>query len=231
MLLTDFTTLCMVIPACSTSIEPACIRVTESLMSVSISFAALALFWARLLTSLATTANPLPCSPARAASTAALSARIFVWKAILLITEVSEFSIEKVAGRVPTIVSVSDLTTAKSVQRARFAEAKGADVVMVLPASYWKLSADEILGHYQAIGSSISIPVMLYNNPATSGIYMSPELILRIVNAVENVTMVKESTGDIQRMHKLYQLSDGQIPFYNGCNPLALEALAAGATG
>ncbi|GLH22903.1 hypothetical protein ENT52713_02990 [Enterobacter sp. 200527-13] len=116
-------------------------------------------------------------------------------------------------------------------QRARFAEAKGADVVMVLPASYWKLSADEILGHYQAIGSSISIPVMLYNNPATSGIYMSPELILRIVNAVENVTMVKESTGDIQRMHKLYQLSDGQIPFYNGCNPLALEALAAGATG
>jgi len=145
--------------------------------------------------------------------------------------EVSEFSIEKVAGRVPTIVSVSDLTTAKSVQRARFAEAKGADVVMVLPASYWKLSADEILGHYQAIGSSISIPVMLYNNPATSGIDMPPELILRIVDAVENVTMVKESTGDFQRMHKLYQLSEGQVPFYNGSNPLALEALAAGATG
>lgn len=145
--------------------------------------------------------------------------------------EVSEYSIGKVAGRVPTIVSVSDLTTAKSVQRARFAEAKGADVVMVLPASYWKLSADEILGHYQAVGSSISIPVMLYNNPATSGIDMSPELIMRIVNAVENVTMVKESTGDIQRMHKLYQLSEGKIPFYNGCNPLAFEALAAGAAG
>lgn len=145
--------------------------------------------------------------------------------------EVSEYSIGKVAGRVPTIVSVSDLTTAKSVQRARFAEAKGADVVMVLPASYWKLSADEILGHYQAVGNSVSIPVMLYNNPATSGVDMSPELILRIVNAVENVTMVKESTGDIQRMHKLYQLSEGKIPFYNGCNPLALEALAAGAAG
>jgi 4-hydroxy-tetrahydrodipicolinate synthase len=57
------------------------------------------------------------------------------------------------------------------------------------------------------------------------------ELILRIVNGVENVTMVKESTGDIQRMHTLQLLGDGQVPFYNGCNPLALEAFAAGAKG
>jgi len=41
-----------------------------------------------LRTSPATTANPLPCSPARAASTAALSARRFVWKAISFITDI-----------------------------------------------------------------------------------------------------------------------------------------------
>ena len=144
---------------------------------------------------------------------------------------VCEFSIQHVAKRVPTVVSVSDLTTAKAVRRARFAQAQGADVVMVLPASYWRLSEAEILAHYQAIGSSIQVPIMLYNNPATSGTDMSPELILRIFNAVENVTMVKESTGDIQRMHRLHVLGEGQMPFYNGCNPLALEAFAAGAKG
>ncbi|MFJ5298685.1 dihydrodipicolinate synthase family protein [Pseudomonas sp. NPDC088368] len=145
--------------------------------------------------------------------------------------QVSEYSIKRVAGRVPTVVSVSDLTTAKAVRRARFAEAHGADVVMVLPASYWKLSEAEILAHYRAIGESIGLPIMLYNNPATSGTDMSVELILRIFNAVDNVTMVKESTGDIQRMHKLQVLGDGQVPFYNGSNPLALEAFAAGAKG
>lgn len=145
--------------------------------------------------------------------------------------EVSAFSIKHVAGRVPTVVSVSDLTTAKAVRRARFAEAQGADVVMVLPASYWKLSEAEILAHYRAIGESIGVPIMLYNNPATSGTDMSVELILRIVDSVENVTMVKESTGDIQRMHKLQLLGEGRVPFYNGCNPLALEAFAAGAKG
>ncbi|AZD28117.1 dihydrodipicolinate synthase family protein [Pseudomonas chlororaphis] len=145
--------------------------------------------------------------------------------------QVAEFSIRHIAKRVPAIVSVSDLTTAKAVRRARFAEAKGADAVMVLPTSYWKLSEAEILGHYQAIGASIGVPIMLYNNPATSGTDMSVELILRIFHAVENVTMVKESTGDIQRMHKLQLLGEGQVPFYNGCNPLALEAFAAGAKG
>ncbi|GGK06470.1 dihydrodipicolinate synthase family protein [Pseudomonas matsuisoli] len=145
--------------------------------------------------------------------------------------QVAEFSIKQVNRRVPTIVSVSDLTTAKAVRRARFAERHGADVVMVLPASYWKLTEDEIYAHYRAIGESVGVPIMLYNNPATSGTDMSVDLILRIVKGVENVTMVKESTGDIQRMHKLHVLGEGLVPFYNGCNPLALEAFVAGAKG
>ncbi|WP_175649849.1 dihydrodipicolinate synthase family protein [Pseudomonas sp. Marseille-P9899] len=146
-------------------------------------------------------------------------------------SQVAEFSLAHIARRVPTIVSVSDLTTANAIRRARFAEEQGADAVMVLPAAYWKLSEAEILRHYQRIGDSIGIPIMLYNNPATSGTDMSVPLILRIVAAVENVTMVKESSGDIQRMHALHQLGEGQVPFYNGCNPLALEAFIAGASG
>ncbi|KVC98587.1 dihydrodipicolinate synthase family protein [Burkholderia ubonensis] len=144
---------------------------------------------------------------------------------------VADTSIRAVGKRVPTVVGISDLTTAGAVRRARFAEQAGADAVMVLPVSYWKLSNDEIVGHYRAIGDAIGIPVMLYNNPATSGVDMSPELIATICRTVDNVTMVKESTGDIMRMHRLAQLSDGAIPFYNGSNPMALAALAAGAAG
>ncbi|SDQ64959.1 4-hydroxy-tetrahydrodipicolinate synthase [Pseudomonas sp. UC 17F4] len=145
--------------------------------------------------------------------------------------QVAAFSLRQIAGRVPTIVSVSDLTTAGAIRRARFAQEHGADAVMVLPAAYWKLTEEEILEHYRAIGASIELPIMLYNNPATSGTDMSVDLILRIVREVENVTMVKESTGDIQRMHKLQLLGEGKVPFYNGCNPLALEAFVAGASG
>lgn len=146
-------------------------------------------------------------------------------------TAVAERSVNAVKGRVPTIVSVSDLTTAGAVRRAKAAEKFGATAVMVLPTSYWKLQDDEIIAHYKAIGDAIGIPIMLYNNHAVSGIDLSVDLILKIVKAVDNVTMVKESTGDIQRMHQLYLRTEGRIPFFNGSNPLALEAFGAGAVG
>jgi len=144
---------------------------------------------------------------------------------------VAEASIAQVAKRLPVIVGISDLTTRNAVRKAKFAEAAGADAVMVLPVSYWKLGEAEIFRHYQSIADAIGLPVMLYNNPATSGVDMQPELIVRIVRDIANVTMVKESTGDIQRMHRIRQLSNGEIPFFNGSNPLALEAFAAGAVG
>ena len=73
---------CIDWPASATSREPFCTRSTLLWIKALISRAAEAERWARLRTSLATTAKPRPCSPARAASTAALSARMLVWKAM-----------------------------------------------------------------------------------------------------------------------------------------------------
>ena len=73
---------CMLCPACATWAEPDSTFSTLALIRVLISLAASALRCARLRTSLATTAKPRPCSPARAASTAAFSARMLVWKAM-----------------------------------------------------------------------------------------------------------------------------------------------------
>ncbi|MFC5742750.1 dihydrodipicolinate synthase family protein [Dyella tabacisoli] len=144
---------------------------------------------------------------------------------------VAETSVRHIAKRVPVIVGISELTTQNAVRRAHFAQQIGADAVMVLPTSYWKLTEEEIFQHYAKIAAAIDLPIMVYNNPATSGVDMSPELMVRMNHDIDNVSMIKESSGDIQRMHRITQLSDGQIPFFNGSNPLALEAFAAGATG
>ncbi len=143
---------------------------------------------------------------------------------------VTEATIQQVADRVPTLVGVSNLTTEKTIYHARFAETSGATAVMIIPMSYWKLTDDEIVQHYDAVASKISIPIMAYNNPATSGVDMSPALLKRLLE-IPNVTMIKESTGDIQRMHYLRKELGEDVAFYNGSNPLALAAFSAGATG
>ncbi|KLT69903.1 dihydrodipicolinate synthase family protein [Flavobacterium sp. ABG] len=143
---------------------------------------------------------------------------------------VTEATIEQVKGRVPVLVGVSNLTTERTIYHAKFAEKAGADAVMIIPMSYWKLSDDEIVKHFDAVAKQITVPIMAYNNPTTGGVDMSPALLKRILE-IPNVTMIKESTGDIQRMHYLKRELGDDVAFYNGSNPLALAAFAAGATG
>ncbi|AZA83595.1 dihydrodipicolinate synthase family protein [Chryseobacterium lactis] len=143
---------------------------------------------------------------------------------------ITEATIQQVKGRIPTLVGVSNLTTEKTIHHARFAEKAGADAVMIIPMSYWKLTDDEIVAHYDAVASKISIPIMAYNNPATSGVDMSPALLKRLLE-IPNVTMIKESSGDVQRMHYLRRELGEEVAFYNGSNPLALAAFSAGARG
>jgi 4-hydroxy-tetrahydrodipicolinate synthase len=144
---------------------------------------------------------------------------------------VVDTTIATVDGRIPVIVGVSDVTTAKTVRRAKYAQDAGADAVMVLPVSYWKLTEREVVQHYRTVSDAISIPIMAYNNPATSGVDMRPELLVSMFETIENVAMVKESTGDLTRMQRITELSGGSLPFYNGSNPLVLDALKAGASG
>lgn len=143
---------------------------------------------------------------------------------------VAEIVAKQVGGRVPTLVGVSSLTTERTVHHARHAERVGASAVMIIPMSYWKLTDKEIVRHFDTVAKSISIPIAVYNNPSTGGIDLAPETIAKLLQ-IPNVTMVKESTGDVNRMHRLVQLCGEKVAFYNGSNPLALAAFVAGARG
>jgi 4-hydroxy-tetrahydrodipicolinate synthase len=143
---------------------------------------------------------------------------------------ITEATIQQVAGRLPIVTGVSNLTTERTIYHAKFAEKAGSTAVMIIPMSYWKLTDNEIFSHYEAVAKSISIPIMAYNNPATGGIDMSPALLKKLLE-IPNVTMIKESSGDLQRMHTLRRDLGEDVAFFNGSNPLALGAFAAGALG
>lgn len=144
---------------------------------------------------------------------------------------VANYTVKYIAGKVPVVIGIAELTTERAIRRAQYAHELGADVIMLSPFSYYKLSEDEIFSHYKSVSDATPLPIMVYNNPATCGVDMSPEFMLKMINDIKNPCMIKESTGDIQRMHKIYSLSNGKVPFLNGCNPMALEAINAGAVG
>lgn len=140
-------------------------------------------------------------------------------------------SLEAVAGRVPTLVGVSHWSTDGTVRRARVAARHGATAIMVLPQVYWKLTEPELFQHFATVAAATDLPVMLYNNPGTSGVDLPPETVVALARTIPNLTMVKESSGDAARFGAIRELSDGALSVYNGSNPLVLEALRSGAAG
>lgn len=141
---------------------------------------------------------------------------------------VASICVEQVDGRVPTVVGVSELTTAGTIARARLAERLGATALMMLPVAYWRLTEPELRRHFTAVADAVALPIMAYNNPGTSGTDMTPEFLVELVAAVDNITMIKESSGDIARMRRI---AEHGVPFFNGSNRLALQAFEAGAVG
>ncbi|WP_431781007.1 dihydrodipicolinate synthase family protein [Streptomyces chumphonensis] len=139
--------------------------------------------------------------------------------------------LQTVDGRVPTLVGVSHWSTATTVRRARYAARHGATAVMVLAQTYWKLTGPELERHFATVAGATDLPVMLYNNPATSGVDLPPETIADLARKIPNLTMVKESSGDVPRFSEILDRSEGALSVYNGNNPVALDAFRAGAAG
>lgn len=145
--------------------------------------------------------------------------------------QVADYTVKHINGKIPVVIGIAELTTEQAIKYAKYADEIGADMIMLSPFSYYKLSEEEIYTHYESVSNATQLPIMIYNNPATCGVDMSPAFMLKMINGIKNASMIKESTGDIQRMHKIYKLSKGKVPFFNGCNHMALEALNAGASG
>jgi 4-hydroxy-tetrahydrodipicolinate synthase len=102
--------------------------------------------------------------------------------------------------------------------------------VVVVPPLYHRPTEEGLLNHYRLISEAISIPLMVYNNPAVAKVDMSPELIARL-SEFTNVKYVKESSGDITRIWKIRKLTNDRMTVFCGGDNMALESYLMGATG
>lgn len=136
--------------------------------------------------------------------------------------------IETAAGRVPVLIGTGAEDTREAVRLSRKAQALGADGVMIIPPFYSTPTDDEIVNHYRTIAASITIPIMVYNNPATSNVDLKPELLARIAE-IEGCDYVKESTLEVTRIRDIVRLAGGKMTPFGGI--LGFESFVMGAEG
>jgi 4-hydroxy-tetrahydrodipicolinate synthase len=145
--------------------------------------------------------------------------------------EVMRIASEQVSGRTTALAGTAATTTEKAVDLSKFAESVGMNGVMVVPPYYCIPTVEELYEHYKAIAKSISIPVMIYNNPRRTGVDMSPQWLVKIAGEIDNISYVKDSSGDPRRVHQIIALEHGKLIVFTGNDDLCLYALVAGAKG
>lgn len=145
--------------------------------------------------------------------------------------KVTEVAVEQVNGRIPLVAGTAAETTADALAFTKQAEAAGADASLLINSYYAHPKDEEIYEHFKAVAESVSLPVMIYNNPFTSGVNIGTETILKVARDVENITHIKESSGDISKVRDVTRQGKGFLKTFCGADDLALESFLVGATG
>src|SRR5205807_3849623 len=78
-------------------------------------------------------------------------------------------AVEHVHGRVPVYAGTGAETTREAVRLTKMAQKEGANGVSVITPYFVAPNQQEIYDHYRHIAENTSLPVVLYNNPATCG--------------------------------------------------------------
>jgi len=147
-----------------------------------------------------------------------------------------DLALERVAGRVPVVVTCSHFSTRIAAERARRAAAAGAHMLMLMPPYHGALlRADEagVFEHFARVAEAARLPIMVQDAPL-SGVTLSVPFLARLARELPQVAYFKiEVPGTAAKLRALIAAGGDAIagPF-DGEEAITLLAdLEAGATG
>jgi len=141
---------------------------------------------------------------------------------------VTETCVKTAAGRVPVLIGTGAEWTDECVALSKEAQELGADGVMIIPPYYSCPTEDELFEHYRRVGEAISVPIMVYNNPATANVDLTPSIVARL-SRIDNCRYIKESTLEVTRVRDIIELCGDRMTVFAGI--LGYESFWLGAQG
>lgn len=139
--------------------------------------------------------------------------------------------IDIVNKRIPVIAGTGSNCTRTAVELSKKAEEDGADGVLIVTPYYNKATQAGLKAHYTEVANSIKIPVIMYNVPSRTGCKMEASTIAELYKEVDNITSIKEATGDIGFVADVMDYTDGKIDLYSGNDDMIVPVLSLGGKG
>jgi 4-hydroxy-tetrahydrodipicolinate synthase len=141
-----------------------------------------------------------------------------------------EIVVDEVAGRVPVYGGTTAVSTRETIALTQMAEHVGVDAVSVLTPFFVSPDQQEVYDHFAAISRATSLPILLYNNPARTGVKLAPETVAQLAE-LENIVGIKDSSGDLSLTAEYLRSTPDSFAVLMGRDTLILAALLYGCAG
>lgn len=138
--------------------------------------------------------------------------------------------VEEAKEQIPVIAGTACNATRDCIELTQEAMKVGADAALIMTPAYIKPTQEGLYLHYRQIAQSVGLPIILYNVPSRTACDLLPETAARL-SEISNIVGIKEATGQIERLHRIHELTDGKMDIYSGDDITCAEWMLAGAKG
>ncbi|HWG42305.1 MAG TPA: dihydrodipicolinate synthase family protein [Gemmataceae bacterium] len=143
---------------------------------------------------------------------------------------VAEMTVGLSRGRVPVLSGVAESSTAAACRYVGDCAKLGVNGFMVMPAMIYRADAREAMRFFRTVAAATDLPWMLYNNPLSYHVDMTPELLADLAD-IPNLVAVKESSANTRRITELRNAVGDRYALFTGVDDLLLESAILGIDG
>ena len=144
--------------------------------------------------------------------------------------ECIRFAVEKTAGRVPVIAGTGSNDTAYAIELSRYACDAGADALLLVTPYYNKATPSGLVRNFTAVADAVNKPIILYNVPSRTGVNITVP-VYRELAKHENISAVKEASGNISQIAQLFAECGELLDIYSGNDDQIVPVMSLGGKG
>jgi len=144
---------------------------------------------------------------------------------------VTEAVVDRADGAVPVYAGVGASGTLEAVERARRADAAGADGLVAITPFFLETDQAGMRDHYARVADATDLPVILYHLPDMTGQTLAVDTVAELATTLDNVVGLKDSSGDLTWGSRVIGATPDEFAYLQGLGSLLLPSLVLGADG
>ncbi|MBI3324245.1 MAG: 4-hydroxy-tetrahydrodipicolinate synthase [Candidatus Omnitrophica bacterium] len=144
---------------------------------------------------------------------------------------VIETVVQASRGRIPVIAGTGSNNTQEAIMLTKGAKQAGADAALLISPYYNKPTQRGLYLHFKAIAEAVHLPLVLYNIASRTAVNIEPDTIARLAADCPTIKAVKESSGNLEQMSRIMQMTKGRLELLSGDDALTLPVLSIGGSG